>query len=95
MKQIGSIGNPTLLNLFHEHGSTISLADRLISEGIGHKCVTNRQTSMIPMTVLKPGLSYHVYMAFFNSAINFWLQLAENSDLLDTLNAKIAGNERT
>ena len=94
VKQIGSIGNPTLLNLFRERGSAVSLADRLISEGIGRKCVTNRQTSMIPMTVLKPGLWYRVYMAFFDSAIDFWLQLAENSDLLDTLNSEIAGNER-
>ena len=94
VKQIGSIGNPSLLNLFHEHGSTISLADQLISEGIGCKCVTNRQTSMIPITVLKPGLSYRVYMAFFDSAINFWLQLAEKSYLLHTLNAEIASNER-
>ena len=49
---------------------------------------------MIPRTVLKPRLSYHVYMEFFDSAINFWLQLVENSDLLDTLNAEITSIER-
>ena len=82
------------MNLFHEPGSTASLADRLISEGIGRKCATIRQASTIPMTILKPGLSYRVYMVFFNSAIDFWLQLAENSHLLDTLNSEMAGNER-
>ena len=95
VKQIGSIGNPPILNLFHEFGSTTSLADTLISEGIGRKCITSRHTSTIPMTLLKPGMCYHVYMAFFNSAVDFWLQLAENSHLLENLNSKMAGNKRT
>ena len=41
------------------------------------------------MTMLEPGQSYHVYMPFFNSPVDFWLQLAGNTQLLDDLNCKI------
>ena len=95
VKQTGSIGNPPRLNLFHELGSRAPLADRLISEGIGRKCVSLGQTSTIPMTLLNPGQCYRVYMAFFNSTIDFCLQLAEKSHLLEALNSEMAGNKRT
>ena len=70
--QVGCVGNHPVLFMFDGLGSKASLVDRLVSEGIGRNCGAAETSVGIPMTILKPGQSYCVYMAFFNSPVEFW-----------------------
>ena len=86
----GTVGNPPVIRLFEEAGSTTVVTEKILATGIG-SVSDNSMTRQagLERTILQPKQNYHVYVAFYESPLNFWLQLVENEGKIEALQAAI------
>ncbi len=80
-----------MLRLYDALGSTTPVIGRLVREGFCVKTPASviYSSAAIEMSILDKGKEYAVYLPFYNSPVDFWLQIVDNSEALDELNAQI------
>ena len=89
----GTVGNPPTVRLLKADKSGETVATTLIAAGFGTRSSIGMEPPL-PQTILTPEQSYHVYVVFYESPLNFWIQLVERESVLNELQESI-GSEIT
>lgn len=82
---VGTVGNPPTLRVT-EVGSrqNYCVASSIIDAGYGKAAAPSNDVTL-RQTVLEPGPNYHVYVVFYESPLNFWIQLVERQEIISKL----------
>ena len=86
----GAPGCAPSVRLLDKSQSAPRVVDGLLSAGVGRPYDNGSFAQPSPaLRQLKAGCDHHVYVVYSDSPVDFWIQLAAETDVLDSLHARL------